>query len=137
MQADPIDTQMDAALEYSRVLAEVEREIADAFKAHFAGKPGQYVPKVKLVRLTPARSVDTVIGESAQDAIEFIHDYREILPVFHAVIRGQRPIADYQHAIIKLYMELHASEVAEVRSGIEGPVRYVAPEIPKFLAEAL
>lgn len=128
MQADPIDTQMDNALEYSRVLAEVEREIASAFVAHFAGKPGQYVPDTKLT----GRSLREV-GAKVQDAIESVHDYEDVLAVFHAVIRGMRPIADYQHAVIRRYLDCNAADVAETRSGIDAPSGYKVPSIPAFL----
>lgn len=128
MQADPIDTQMDNALEYSRVLAEVEREIASAFVAHFAGKPGQYVPDMKLF----GHSLREV-GTKVQDAIESVHDYADVLGVFHAVIRGMRPIADYQHAVIRRYLDLNAADIAETRSGLDAPSSYVVPSIPAFL----
>lgn len=132
MQADPIDTQMDNALEYSRVLSEVEREIASAFINHFAGKPGQYVPDIRIDR-TPHYSTVREVGTTAQDAIESVHDYADVLAVFHAVIRGMRPIADYQHAVIRRYLDLNAADIAETRSGIDAPTSYVVPSIPAFL----
>ena len=134
--ADPIDTQMDTALEYSRVLSEVEREIASAFVAHFAGKPGQYVPDTKVVRHTH-HSTLVEVGAKAQDAIESVHDYDDVLAVFHAVIRGMRPIADYQHAVIRRYLDMNAADVAETRGGIDAPSGYKVPSIPAFLLEAV
>jgi hypothetical protein len=132
---EPTDTQLDEALEYSRVLSEVEREIAAAFTGHFAGKPGMYVPATRYdgIRI---RAVSEV-GEKATDAIESVHDYADVLAVFHAVIRGQRPIADYQHAVIRRYLDLHAADVAELRSGLDAPLSYVAPSIPAFLQVAV
>jgi hypothetical protein len=130
---EPTDTQLDNALEYSRVLAEVEAETIAAFTAHFAGKPGQYVPGIRIKHYEPHFSDMQEFGEPCERAIEATHDYADVLSVFHAVIRGLRPIADYQHAVIRRYLNLHAADVAEVRSGLESPRAYVAPSIPQFL----
>jgi hypothetical protein len=73
------------------------------------------------------------VGQKATDAIESVHDYAEVLQMFHAVIRGLNPIADYQHAVIRRYLDLNAADVAELRSGLDAPLTYVAPSIPAFL----
>lgn len=130
---DTYDTQMDESLEYSRVLSEVEREIVSAFTAHFAGKPGQYVPAL---RCAETISGYTEVGQKVTDAIESVHDYPEVLETFHAVIRGLRPLADYQHAVMQRYLKMNAADIAERRSGISAPLSYVAPSIPAFLTEA-
>ena len=127
---EPTDTQLDAAQEYSRVLAEVEREITSAFVGHFAGKPGQYVPRVRCDYNT--RNSDE-IGIKVADAIEQTHDYHAVLPVFHAVLTGSKPLDAYRAAVVAEYLRLHASDVAELRSGLDAPLAYVAPSIPAFL----
>ena len=129
---EPNDTQLDAAQEYSRVLAEVEREITSAFVGHFAGKPGQYVPATRVQREAYYSELREV-GEKCEEAIESVHDYADVLAVFHAVIRGLRPLQDYQHAVIRRYLDMHAADVAELRSGVDAPLVYVAPSIPAFL----
>ena len=127
---DPYDTQLNAALEYSRVLAEVEREIVSAFTQHFAGKPGQYVPAV---RCDHNRQNAYEIATKVANAIEDTHDYPNVLPVFHAVMIGSKSLGDYRAAIVREYMRLHAADIAERRSGIDAPLTYVAPSIPAFL----
>ena len=134
---EPTDTQLDNALEYSRVLSEVEREIAAAFVGHFAGKPGMYVPATDIRRYEPHFSELRECGQKVTDAIESVHDYADVLAVFHAVIRGMRPLQDYQHAVIRRYLDLHAADVAELRSGHDAPLSYVAPSIPQFLQVAV
>jgi hypothetical protein len=130
---EPTDTQLDNALEYSRVLSEVEREIIAAFTGHFAGKPGMYVPATQYNSIRSSGVSE--FGQRVTDAIESVHDYAEVLMMFHAVIRGQKPIADYQHAVMKRYLDMNAADIAELRSGLESPVSYVAPSIHKFIAD--
>ena len=129
---EPTDTQLDNALEYSRVLSEVEREIAAAFTGHFSGKPGMYVPYARPVQMF-GRQVITELSQSAADAIEQTHDYPAVLPVFHAVLTGSKPLDAYRAAVVAEYMRLHAADVAELRSGLDAPLSYVAPSIPAFL----
>ena len=128
---EPNDTQIDAALEYSRVLSEVEREIAAAFTGHFAGKPGMYVPAVRMTDRVLFNGEE--IGVKVADAIEQTHDYPAVLPVFHAVLTGSKPLDAYRAAVVAEYMRLHAADVAELRSGLDAPLSYVAPSIPAFL----
>ncbi len=132
---DTYDTQLDNALEYSRVLSEVEREIIAAFTGHFAGKPGMYVPATQYDSI---RSSGVSEGaQKATDAIESVHDYAEVLQMFHAVVCGLRPVQDYQQAVVKRYLQMNAADIAELRSGLDSPLSYVAPSIPAFLSAAV
>ena len=130
-----MDRRLTEAEQFSAALAGVEREIISAFAAHFNGKPGQYVPKTRLVHYT-GWSREEEVGETVTNAIEFIHDYDAILSVFHNVLKGSATIEDYRQTLVREYLDRYAQEVAQVRCGIEAPVRYEPPTIPAFVMEA-
>lgn len=131
-----MDRRLSEAEAFSAALAGVEREVIAAFTAHFNGKPGQYVPKTVLVRHYPGHSVEEEAGQKVADAIESTHDYDGVLPVFHAMLKGSATVDDYRQALVRKYLDLHAHDVAQVRSGIEASGAYEPPAIPAFLREA-
>ncbi len=129
-----MDRRLSEAEAFSRELAGVEREVIAAFAAHFAGKPGQYVPKTKIVQFASFCSEEE-IGQTVVDAIESTHDYDYVLPVFHAMLKGSATVDDYRQALVRKYLDLHAHDVAQVRSGIEASGAYEPPAIPAFVME--
>lgn len=130
-----MDRRLSEADAFSRELAGVEREVIAAFAAHFNGKPGQYVPKTRIVDFDRFCSEEE-IGQTVTDAIESTHDYDGVLPVFHAMLKGSASVDDYRQALVRKYLDLHAHDVAQVRSGIEASGAYQPPAIPQFLREA-
>ena len=125
MQADPIDTQMDNALEYSRVLAEVEQEIKDAFAQHFAGKPA-----IALPHLAFSGGYDQIMLQGAREAINEALDNEDTDDALHGLLRGSVTLEKFRETLVARYIAMHAGDIVWKRTGISLPSKaYTGPDM--------
>lgn len=92
-----------------------ETEIRVAFRRHFAGESGVWVPRTRMIG---GEEVET--AQSAVDALESVADYRECLQAYHSMLQGRISVDQYRAELVERYVDMNAQDIDEVRAEIAG-----------------